>query len=230
MELNVKTLFLVGGIVMTCGAGAALLTWYHHRDAPGLRAWAAALLLSSLGALILRFPSAASSTWIVLAANAVIVAGFAVLWAGVRQFNDDSVDARRFLLLVAAIVIAYLAICGAAQSAGAGRNAASIPFSLFLGLLSSGAAYEVWQGRHRDGLTSRLPTALALAGLGLARLVRAATLALQSAEWLPPGRVAEFHPYTLYATIVFVLATTYGLVLMANESAVRRDAALFADR
>ena len=26
MELNVKTLYLVGGIVMTCGAGAALLT------------------------------------------------------------------------------------------------------------------------------------------------------------------------------------------------------------
>ena len=75
-----------------------------------------------------------------------------------------------------------------------------------------------------------LPMSLALAGLGLARLVRAATLALQSAEWLPPGQVAEFHPYTLYATIVFVLATTYGLVLMANESAVRRDAELFADR
>ena len=230
MDLNVKTLYLVGGIVMACGAGAALLTWYHHRDAPGLRAWATALLLSCLGALILRFPDAASSTWIVLAANAVIVAGFAVLWTGARKFNDNSIDARRFLGFVAAIVVAYIAICGVAQLVGAGRNAASMPFSLFLGLLSSGAAYEVWQGRHRDGLTTRLPTALALAGLGLARLVRAATLALQSAEWLPPGEVAELHPFTLYATIVFVLATTYGLVLMANESAIRRDAELFTDR
>lgn len=229
MELNVKTLYLVGGIVTTCGAGAALLTWYHHRDAPGLRAWAAALLLSGLGALILRSPAAAASVWMTFAANAVIVAGFALLWASLRQFNE-SFSATRLLLLTAAIAIAYLVICGVAQSAGAGRNAASMPFSLFLGLLSCGAAYEIWQGRHRDGLTNRLPTALALVGLGLARLVRAATLALQSAEWLPPGQVAEFHPYTLYATIVFVLATTYGFVLMANEGAVRRDAELFAGR
>ena len=230
MDLNVKTIYLVGGIVMACGAGAALLTWYHHRDAPGLRAWAAALLLSCLGTLILRFPDAAPSPWIVLIANAVIVAGFAVLWVGARQFNDDSLDARRFLRLVAATVVTYIAICGIAHLVDAGRNAASMPFSLFLGLLSSGAAYEVWQGRHRDGLTTRLPTALALAGLGLARLIRTATLALQSAELLPPGQVAELHPYTLYATIVFVLATTYGLVLMANESAVRRDAELFTGR
>ena len=51
MELNVKTLYLIGGIVTVCSAGAAFLTWYLHREAPALRAWTAALLLTSLGAL-----------------------------------------------------------------------------------------------------------------------------------------------------------------------------------
>jgi hypothetical protein len=55
-------------------------------------------------------------------------------------------------------------------------------------------------------------------------------LILQVADVLPPETVASLHPVVLYATIVLVLAITYGLVLMANEGAVRRDAELFADR
>jgi hypothetical protein len=64
-------------------------------------------------------------------------------------------------------------------------------------------------------------------GLGLARLVRAATLGLEEAGVLESGTAAAIHPYTLYATIVFFLAVTYGLVMIANERAARRDEALF---
>lgn len=230
LDLNVKALYLVGGIVMTCGAGAALLTWYHHRDAPGLRAWATALLLSSLGVLILRSPAAVPASWIVPIANAMIVSGFAVIWLSLRQFNQGRTDPARLLVLTAGVVVAYLALFGIASLAGTGPLATAMPFSLFLGLLSLAAAHETWQGRAQDGLRSRLPTALAFVGLGLARVVRAGMLVLQVAGVLPPEAVASLHPYVLYATIVLVLAITYGLVLMANEGAVRRDAKLFSDR
>lgn len=230
LDLNIKALYLVGGIVMTCGAGAALLTWYHHRDAPGLRAWATALLLSSLGVLVLRSPAAVPSSWIIPVANAMIVSGFAVIWLSLRQFNRGHADPARLLILTAGVVVAYLALYGVASLAGAGPLATAIPFSLFLGLLSLAAAHETWQGRARDGLRSRLPTALAFAGLGLARVLRAGLLVLQATDVMPPETVAGLHPYVLYATIVLVLVITYGLVLMANEGAVRRDAELFADR
>lgn len=230
LDLNIKALYLVGGIVMTCGAGAALLTWYHHRDAPGLRAWATALLLSSLGVLVLRSPAAVPSSWIIPVANAMIVSGFAVIWLSLRQFNRGHADPARLLILTAGVVVAYLALYGVASLAGAGPLATAIPFSLFLGLLSLAAAHETWQGRLRDGLRSRLPTALAFAGLGLARVLRAGLLVLQATDVMPPETVAGLHPYVLYATIVLVLVITYGLVLMANEGAVRRDAKLFADR
>lgn len=230
LDLNVRALYLIGGIVMTCGAGAALLTWYHHRDAPGLRAWAAALLLSIVGVLILRSPAALPTSWITPVANAMIVSGFAVIWLSLRQSNRGHADPVRLLVLTAGVVVAYLALYGIASLAGAGLLATAIPFSLFLGLLSIAAAHETWQGRARDGLRSRLPTALAFAGLGLARVVRAGMLILQAADVLPPETVASLHPVVLYATIVLVLAITYGLVLMANEGAVRRDAELFADR
>ncbi|MBR2818463.1 MAG: hypothetical protein IKE60_27610 [Reyranella sp.] len=230
LDLNVKALYLIGGIVMTCGAGAALLTWYHHRDAPGLRAWAAALLLSILGVLILRSPAAVPTSWIIPVANAMIVSGFAVIWLSLRQFNRGHADAARLVVRTAGVVAAYLALYGIASLAGAGPLATAIPFSLFLGLLSIAAAHETWQGRAHDGLRSRLPTALAFVGLGVARVLRACMLILQVADVLPPETVASLHPVVLYATIVLVLAITYGLVLMANEGAVRRDAELFADR
>ena len=113
---------------------------------------------------------------------------------------------------------------------GVGRQAASIPFSLFLGLLGLASAWEIWQGRHKDDLRSRLPAALAFVGLGIARVVRAGVLGFEVIHLLPPGAAAATHPYTLYATIVFTLAVTYGLVMMANEQAGRREAMQFAER
>ncbi len=230
MELNVKTLYLIGAIVTVSGAGAALLTWYYHRDAPGLRAWAAALLLTSLGALILRFQTAQADLTLALAADMVIVAGFACMWLSLRFANHGRSDLLRLILLSMAVSVAFLALFIVLRALGAGRQAASIPFSLFLGLLGLASAWEIWQGRHKDRLSSRLPAALAFVGLGIARVIRAGVLGLEVLRVLPTGSAAATHPYTLYATIVFTLVVTYGLVMMASEKAGRQEAAQFAER
>jgi hypothetical protein len=229
MELNVKTLYLIGGIVTVCGAGAAFLTWYHHRDAPGLRAWTAALLLTSFGALILRFRTSQADLTLVLVADMVIVAGFAGMWLSLRLANQGRNDLVRLIVGSAAISVAFLALFIVLRAIGAGLQAAAIPFSLFLGLLGLASAWEVWQGRHRDDLRSRLPAALAFVGLGIARVIRAGVLGFEVIHVLPPGAAAATHPYTLYVTIVFTLVVTYGLVMMASEQAGRQEAAQFAE-
>lgn len=229
MELNVKTLYLIGGIVTVCGAGAAFLTWYHHRDAPGLRAWTAALLLTSFGALILRFRTSQADLTLVLVADMVIVAGFAGMWLSLRLANQGRNDLVRLIVGSAAISVAFLALFIVLRAIGAGLQAAAIPFSLFLGLLGLASAWEVWQGRHRDDLRSRLPAALAFVGLGIARVIRAGVLGFEVIGVLPPGAAAATHPYTLYVTIVFTLVVTYGLVMMASEQAGRQEAAQFAE-
>ena len=229
MELNVKTLYLIGGIVTVCGAGAAFLTWYHHRDAPGLRAWATALLLTSFGALILRFRTSQADIALGVAADMVIVAGFASMWLSLRFANQGRKDLLRLVAVSVVISTAFLASFVVLRAIGAGRQAASIPFSLFLGLLGLASAWEVWQGRHTDHLRSRLPAALAFVGLGIARVVRAGVLAFEVTHILPPGAAAAAHPYTLYATIVFTVVVTYGLVIMASERAGRQEAAQFAE-
>ncbi len=228
MELNVKTLYQIGGIVTVASAGAALLTWYHHRHAPGLRAWAAALLLTVLGALILRVRIAQADLVPLLAADMVIVTGFAAMWLSLRFANQGRTDLVRLIALAVGISAAFLALFVVLRALGAGRQAASIPFSLLLGLLGLASAWEIWQGRYKDDLHSRLPAALAFAGLGIARVVRAAVLGCEVVHILPPGAAAATHPYTLYATIVFTVVVTYGLVTMANEQAGRREAKLFA--
>ena len=60
--------------------------------------------------------------------------------------------------------------------------------------------------------------------------MRAGVLGLEVLHVLPPGAAAATHPYTLYATIVFTVVVTYGLVMMANEQASRREAMLFVER
>lgn len=230
MELNVQTLYQVGGIVTVCAAGAAALTWYHHRNAPGLRAWTAALVLTSVGALLLRLRSSSTDVVTTLAADMTIIAGFAVMWASLRLFNQGRTDTARLILMVAGASIAMLVLYGALTALGGGRQAISIPFSLLLGVLALASSYELWRGRRHDGLSSRLPTALAFVGLGIARLARAAGLGLEVMGALPRGTAAASHPYALYATIVFILVITYGLVMMAYEFDGRQDDATFARR
>lgn len=230
MELNVKTLYLIGGIVTLASAGAALLTWYHHRDAPGLRAWAAALLLTVLGALILRLRTSDADLAPVLVADMVIVAGFAAMWLSLRFANQGRTNVVRLIAFAVGIGAAFLVLFVVLRALGAGRQVASIPFSLLLGLLGLASAWEIWQGRHKDDLRSRLPAALAFVGLGIARVIRAAALGFEVNHILPPGTAAVTHPYTLYATIVFTVVVTYGLVMMANEQAGRREAMQFAER
>jgi hypothetical protein len=230
MELNVKTLYLIGGIVTLASAGAALLTWYHHRDAPGLRAWAAALLLTVLGALILRLRTSNADLAPVLAADMLIVAGFAAMWLSLRFANQGRTNVVRLIAFAVGLGAAFLVLFVVLRALGAGREVASIPFSLLLGLLGLASAWEIWQGRHKDDLRSRLPAALAFVGLGIARVIRAAALGFEVNHILPPGTAAATHPYTLYATIVFTVVVTYGLVMMANEQAGRREAMQFAER
>lgn len=230
IELNVKTLYLIGGIVTVCSAGAAFLTWYLHREAPALRAWTAALLLTSLGALILRLRTSQEDVALGVAADMVIVAGFAAMWLSLRYANRGFNDAVGLFMACISIALVFLALFVVLRALGAGRQAASIPFSLALGLLGLASAWEIWQGRHRDRLQSRLPAALAFVGLGITRVVRAGVLGFEVIHVLPPGAAAATHPYTLYATIVFIVVVTYGLVMMANEQAGRREALEFGGR
>lgn len=228
--LDFKTLYLVSAVVTLSGAGAVLLTWYHHRDAPGLRAWACALIVGNLGAVIIRVLGPFSGVEATLIANLLIIAGFALIWANQYLANRDRLDMVRQVGITLAVCIAYAVLFAFIFSAGAGQGmrSTSVLFSLFLAVLSLATAWEFRRGMVRDGLRSRTVVVWAFAAMALARVGRATAVSLEATNVIDGRTSLIVTGYALYATVILVLAVTYGLIQMANEGAARRDEQLFA--
>ena len=217
LPLHAPTLHLVGILVTLVAAGVSLLTWYHHREGPGLRGWALALLLGSAGTFLFSLRGPDTSFRIILIGDALFVAGFATMWMSMRRFNDPGVSAELMAVIVVAITIVFSALFTMAWQAIPIARAQSIVFSLFVCILASLAAWETWRGRKLDGLRSRPIAALALAGIAVARLVRALMVFAQGMGVMDGQVSIVAQGYALYFTTVCILVVTFGLVLMANE-------------
>lgn len=228
--LHPPTLHLVSIIVTLVAAGVSLLTWYHHRDGPGLRGWTVALLLSCLGSMlfILRGPGTPFRT--VAVTNALFVAGFAMMWLSMRRFNDRRLGPWRMVVSVTAVTAAFSVLYTLAWQVGAAVRAQAMMFSLFVAALALAAAWETWRGRQLDGLHSRALPALALVGIGAARLVRAAMVGLQSAGVIDAHVNAAALSYAQYFSTICILVVTFGLVLMTHERFERQYARLAEGR
>lgn len=230
LALHPSTLNLIGIIVTLVGAGISLLTWYHHREGPGLRGWAVALILSSSGSLLFILHGTDPPFTMVAATNALFVAGFAMMWTSMRRFNDGHLGLERMTLIVAAVTIGFVILFSVAWQVGTGQRGHAVVFSLFVTGLALAAARETWRGRRLDGLRSRvLPTA-ALIGIAIARLVRAAAVGLQVIGVIDVDVRTAVLGYTQYFTTICMLVVTFGLVLMATERFEREYAALAEGR
>lgn len=224
--LHPPTLHLVGIIVTLVASGVSLLTWYHHRDAPGLRGWAVALLLSSVGSVLFIVRGSDASLTVVAMTNASFVAGFTLMWMSMRRFNDRTIGPLRTVVSVSAVTIAFAGLYTLAwQTAGAVR-APAILFSLFIAGLALATAWETWRGRQLDGLRSRALPAAALIGIATARVVRVAMVVLQAIGVIDGHVNAAALSYAQYFTTTCILVVTFGLVLMANERFERQYARL----
>jgi hypothetical protein len=215
--LHSPTLNLVSIIVTVVAAGVSLLTWYHHREGPGLRGWAIALLLSGAGTLLFGLRGPDASFRVILFGDTLFVAGFAMMWMSMRRFNDRGVSMELMGVIVVAIIIVFAALFTLAWQVAPAARAQSMVFSLFVCGLALAAAWETWRGRRLDGLRSRPVAAVALAGIAFSRLIRAAMVMAQAMDMIEPSVGVIAQGYALYFTTVCILVVTFGLVLMANE-------------
>lgn len=222
--LHGPTLQFVAVLVTLVAAGVSLLTWYHHREGPGLRGWALAMLLGSAGTYLFGLREPDASFRFILVGDGLFVAGFATMWMSMRRFNDPSVTAELMGVIVATILILFAALFTLAWQVAPVARAQSIVFSLFVCILASLASWETWRGRQLDGLRSRPIAALALAGIAVARLVRAAMVSAQGIGMMDPEVGVIAQGYAQYFTTVCILVVTFGLVLMAHERFERQYA------
>ena len=82
---------MVAVLVTLVAAGVSMLTWYRHREGPGLRGWALAMLLSSAGTYLFGLRDPAATFRFILIGDGLFVAGFATMWMSLRRFNDSAV-------------------------------------------------------------------------------------------------------------------------------------------
>jgi len=141
LALHAPTLHFVAVLVTVVAAGVSMLTWYHHRDGPGLRGWALALLLGSAGTFLFGLRGPDASFRFILIGDALFVAGFATMWLSMRRFNDPAMGAELAGVIVAAIVIVFVALFTLAWQVAPVVRAQSIVFSLFVFILASLAAW-----------------------------------------------------------------------------------------
>ncbi|HZX82301.1 MAG TPA: hypothetical protein VFF19_01965, partial [Reyranella sp.] len=142
LALHAPTLHIVAVLVTVVAAGVSLLTWYHHRDGPGLRGWALALLLGSAGTFLFGLRGPDASFRFILIGDALFVAGFATMWLSMRRFNDPAMGAELAGVIVAAIVLVFVALFTLAWQVAPVARAQSAVFSLFVFILASLAAWE----------------------------------------------------------------------------------------
>ena len=222
--LHPPTLHLVSIIVTVVAAGVSLLTWYHHREGPGLRGWAIALLLSGTGTLLFGLRGPDASFRVILFGDTLFVSGFAMMWMSMRRFNDRDVTMELMAVIVVAIIVVFAALFTVAWQVAPVARAQSVVFSLFVCVLALAAAWETWRGRRLDGLRSRPVAAIALAGIAFSRLIRGAMVLAQGMDMVEPGVGVIAQGYSLYFTTVCILVVTFGLILMANERFERQYA------
>ncbi len=169
MQLDVKTLYLLNIVVALVTASVSFFSWFYHRDMPGLRGWAIGLSLGAAGTVLLSLRTPTSPIILIIAGNALIVAGYATVWMSVRRFNDGSLDLRYITLPVGLFVVIFTI----ASLAGADVRGRVAMVSTAIGALSLLAGREVFNARKQEPLGSRLPTSLAFAFIAVAMIVRA---------------------------------------------------------
>lgn len=224
MPLEASTLLFVGIIVRLACAGVALLAWYYHREVVCLLGWSLAMLLSALAMIVGSYRGAGNALDVTLMANLMFVTGYALMWTSMRRFNDDRVTPLGQSIGVFATAGAFVALFALLWWFGVPRRALSALFSLFVAGLTLAAAWETWRGYARDGLRSRHVAGTALACIAVTRLVRLALIGLQTIGAVSPATGELVQSFALYFNIAFLLAATFGLVLMAQEWVDSRSA------
>lgn len=212
---------------MLASAGVSLLTWYYHRDAPGLRPWTVALLLAACGLVLYGQRAEYTPGWLIFTADLLFVSGFAMMWMSLRRFNDRRIGPRRVMVEAALVCAVFTVLSYTSWQLGGGRLVQSGLRTVFICLLAGAAAWETWRGGRTDALHSRIVTATALAGIAVIRVVRAIAVVLQFSGVVDASVGRTVQNYTVYITTACMLIVTFGLILMATERAERARAALF---
>ena len=167
MHLDVQTLAVVTVFVTALLGVLLVFAGLQNRVARAPMIWGASYIVGAAGLALLTTRGSSPEWASVNIANALVLVGSGLVWAGARVFDDQPV--RPSLVLGAPVL--WLVACMFPAFAN-DINLRIVLVSALLAMLAAVTAEEIWRGRA-EPLMSRWPTVcvlLAYAGASLARI------------------------------------------------------------
>jgi len=216
-----KTLFVVLVSVFLVQAVALYQTWLQNKEEIGIRDWAIAAVLMSMGSVIAAFalyhyasletPSDRVARNVVKSlGNTFGACGWFMVWVGVRHFYQRQAPSRWSLLLFAVLFTALMGVENIVAVIPGWRSFwVSTAFSVFAAL----SLFEFIKGNVRFNATIVL-----LCSMLLATVVIWFTRAMTHAGIEIPGvNLHGIYVLSLYDAIVASVTVTVSMILLTNE-------------
>ncbi len=212
MQLDVPTLAVVTVFVTALLGGLLLFAGMHNRAGRAPMLWGVSFLLGAFGMALVVMRGQIPDWLSIQVANAVVLLGMALVWAGTRMFEGRTVRPG----LVLAMPLAWIA-CSLIPSFATDVNLRTVVASAMLSLLSCLAAWEIWAGRA-EPLLSRWPTIITLLSYGAALLARIpATILVPQLHGSQQLIMGAMFPVVAFGTLMFTVILAFLLLNMSKE-------------
>ena len=211
MQLDVQTLSVVTVFVTALLGALLVFAGLQNRAVRAPMLWGASYIVSAIGLALITTHNIAPDWISINLANALVLAGSALVWAGARMF--DGRPARLALVLSAPVV--WLVAC-AVPAFAADINLRVVLVSAMMALLAALTAEEFWRGRG-EALMSRVPTVFALfayAAVLLARIPATLLSPILAGQSLMSG--VSF-ALLAFGTLLFTVVLAFLLLNMTKE-------------
>ena len=166
MQLDLQTLSVVTVFVTALLGALLVFAGLQNRAVRAPMMWGASYIVSALGLALLTTHQVAPDWVSINLANALVLSGSALIWAGARMFDGHPVRPARVL----AVPVFWLIVC-AVPAFAADVNLRVVLVSALMAMFAAITAEEFWRGRS-EPLLSRWPTVCALLAYAAALLAR----------------------------------------------------------
>lgn len=213
MQIDTLTLMIPGSFASAIAGIFLLGAWFQNKSAPALLWWSAASLLNAIGVAILIVGFASRSVLPIMIGVGLTTIVPALVWGGIRRFNNRSASP---LLLMAGLA-AWVAVGGVAQFAHLDHQKWStlVSFALWYVYLPA-AIWDLWNTRQ-EKLLARWPL-IGLFALHAVVFVGGSYDVLSGVLVLdrPPLLISWFG-IIHFETIVFAMGGSIFMLLLCKE-------------
>ena len=212
MRLDIPTLAVVTVFVTALLGGLLLFAGARNRAGRAPTIWGLSFLLGATGMGLVIVRGRVPDWLSIECANALVLAGMALLWSGARLFDRRTVR----LVHIVTVPALWFAAC-LVPAIGGDINARTILCSILAATLSMLTAREIWRGRA-EPLLSRWPTVLTLLVYACAMLARVpATVLMPQTANSTDFLSSALFPALAFGTLMFTVILAFLLLNMTKE-------------